>query len=126
LLLACDRRAAGFALFVQGPARFDYKLAGRQTILRVDPALPRGEHELGCTVLVGADAVVARLLLDREEIAAEPLPQSLPAGFGVMSTQCGLNSPSPVSSCHEAPFRFSRTLHELVVELGAGVGRRRT
>ncbi len=100
-------------------------LAGRQTFLRAAPALPLGEHELGSIVLVGADAVVARVLLDGEEIAAEPLPQSFPAGFGVMSTQCVLNSPSPVSSCYEAPFAFLAHCISSWSSSASGAGRRR-
>jgi hypothetical protein len=43
---------------------------------------------------------------------------AFPAGFGVMSTQCGLNSPSPVSARYDAPFRFTGSLDKVEIELG--------
>jgi arylsulfatase len=118
VLMAYGRRAAGFSLFVQNNRLvFDYNLAGRHTVLEAESELPVGWHELGCALLMGV-RVELGLTLDGREIARTPLPQAFPAGFGVMSTQCGLNSPSPVSPRYEAPFRFSGTIDRVDVELG--------
>ena len=45
------------------------------------------------------------------------LPMGFPAGFGLLSSQCGMNDPSPVSPEYEAPFRFSGGLEKVVVSL---------
>ncbi len=118
VLMAYGRRAAGFSLFVQNNRLvFDYNLAGRHTLVEAEVDLPGGAHEFGCALLMGA-RVEMSLTVDGREIARTPLPQAFPAGFGVMSTQCGLNSPSPVSARYEAPFRFVGKIDRVEVELG--------
>lgn len=119
VLLAYGRRAAGFSLFVQGNRLwFDYNLAGHHTIVSSEPDLPVGAHTLGCVLMMRAGGVDLRLTLDGRPLKTTALPMAFPAGFGVMSTQCGLNSPSPVSARYEAPFRFSGRLDKVEVELG--------
>jgi arylsulfatase len=118
VLLAYGRRAAGFSLFVQDNRLWcDYNLAGRHSIVSSQSELPTGSHELGCTLVMG-DTVEIRLTLDGRVIGSEQVPMAFPAGFGLLSTQCGLNSPSPVSARYEAPFRFTGDLDRVEVELG--------
>ena len=119
VVLAYGRRAAGFTLFVQNNLLcFDYNLAGRHTLVIAPSALPIGGHVLGCEISVGAEGARARLTLDDEPLIDAALPMAFPAGFGLLSTQCGLNSPSPVSARYEAPFRFGGTLERVDIELG--------
>jgi arylsulfatase len=119
VLFAYGRRAAGFSLFVQDRRlRFDYNLAGRHTELASPDDLPAGARVLGCEVAVAADGTEARLTQDGAVVATCALPMPFPAGFGVMSSQCGRNSPSPVCSRYEAPFAFSGRLDRVEVELG--------
>ena len=121
VLMAYGRRAAGFSLFVQeNRLVFDYNLAGRHTIVSSEEELPPGAHELACALEFDGTEARLALLVDGREIAAQPLPQAFPAGFGVMSTQCGLNSPSPVSARYEAPFAFQGVLDRVEVDLGPG------
>ncbi len=40
-----------------------------------------------------------------------------PAGFGLLSSQCGKNEPSPVSADYRAPFAFTGSLDRLVITL---------
>jgi arylsulfatase len=118
VLMAYGRRAAGFSLFVQqNRLWFDYNLAGRHTMVVSESDLPTGAHELGCMLLMG-DTVELRLTLDGSVIGSAQVPMAFPAGFGLLSTQCGLNSPSPVSTRYEAPYRFSGALDRVEVELG--------
>jgi arylsulfatase A-like enzyme len=119
VLLAYGRRAAGFVLFVQDNRLcFDYNLAGRHTLVMADAPLPTGAHALGCSLVIEGDQVRAELTLDDALLAAAALPMAFPAGFGLLSTQCGMNSPSPVSPRYEAPFRFSGGLERVEIELG--------
>ena len=119
VLFAYGRRAAGFSLFVQGRRLcFDYNLAGRHTELASPDALPAGVHVLGCDVVVAAGGTEVRLTVDGTIAANCTLPMPFPAGFGVMSSQCGLNSPSPVCVRYAAPYAFSGHLDRVEVELG--------
>jgi len=119
VLLAYGRRAAGFTLFVKdNHLCFDYNLAGRHTMLQSKGALPLGVHVLGCSLEIAPDTVTLRLLLDAQCVASTSLPMAFPAGFGLLSTQCGMNTPSPVSAQYEAPFRFGAQLDHVEVELG--------
>ena len=121
VLMAYGRRAAGFSLFVQrNRLVFDYNLAGRHTLVTSEKDLPLGAHRLGAALHFDGKSARLALLVDGDEIASEPLPMAFPAGFGVMSTQCGLNSPSPVSARYEAPFAFQGGLDRVEVELGPG------
>jgi arylsulfatase len=118
VLLAYGRRAAGFSLFVQqNRLCFDHNLAGRHTFVVSDSDLPTGAHALGCMLLMGK-SVEIRLTLDDSLIGSAQVPMAFPAGFGLLSTQCGLNSPSPVSARYEAPYKFSGALDRVDIELG--------
>jgi arylsulfatase len=119
VLFAYGRRAAGFSLFVQDNRLwFDYNLAGRHTEISSPHEIPIGTHVLGCALTLAADQAQLHLTLDGASIGMSPLPMAFPAGFGVMSSQCGLNSPSPVSARYAAPFVFSGKLDRVEIELG--------
>lgn len=119
VLLAYGRRAAGFALFVQDNRLwFDYNLAGRHTLLQSGEPLPAGAHRLGCALELAGGRARLRLLVDDACVGETDLPMAFPAGFGLLSTQCGMNMPSPVSARYEAPFRFDGQLDRVEVELG--------
>ncbi len=69
-----------------------------------------------------AEHVQLDLTLDGAFVGTCALPMAFPAGFGVMSSQCGLNSPSPVSARYDAPFVFRGTLDRVEIELGESGG----
>lgn len=120
VLFAYGRRAAGFTLFVQqGRLCFDYNLAGRHTVLEAAEPLAPGAHVLACDVRAEGGRVTAALLVDGREVAQAPLPMAFPAGFGLLSSQCGMNQPSPVSPRYQAPFRFDGDLDRVEIDLGA-------
>jgi arylsulfatase len=119
VLFAYGRRAAGFALFVQNKRLwFDYNLAGRHTEISSPHEMPTGAHVLGCALTLAPDQAQVHLTVDGAPIGMSPLPMAFPAGFGVMSSQCGLNSPSPVSARYAAPFVFAGKLDRVEIELG--------
>jgi arylsulfatase A-like enzyme len=122
VLLAYGRRAAGFTLFVQhNHLCFDYNLAGRHTILQSPHPLPVGAHVLACALEATPGPVRLHLFVDDTCVASTELPMAFPAGFGLLSTQCGMNTPSPVSARYEAPFRFSGRLDRVEIELAEAV-----
>jgi hypothetical protein len=53
-----------------------------------------------------------------EVLGKADLPMGFPAGFGLLSSQCGMNFPSPVSTDYKAPFRFSGGLKRVGITLG--------
>lgn len=61
---------------------------------------------------------MVELLADGGSLCAAPIPLGFPAGFGLLSSQCGMNSPSPVSPEYLAPNVFTGTLREVEIELG--------
>jgi arylsulfatase len=120
VLFAYGRRAAGFALFIQqGKLWFDYNLAGRHTIVSSELATLKDPHTLGCELVTsGKDKAELRLAVDGVTTVRQALPLAFPAGFGLLSSQCGMNEPSPVSARYRAPFRFSGRLDRVEIELG--------
>ncbi len=119
VLFAYGRRAAGFALFVKaGRLAFDYNLAGRHTVLRSARPLARGLTRLAGTLVLDRGAARLTLTGDGAALATADLPMGFPAGFGLLSAQCGMNDPSPVSADYEAPFRFTGALAIVVISLG--------
>jgi arylsulfatase len=119
VLFAYGRRAAGFALYLKdGRLCFDYNLAGRPTVLRSPEPVPLGATCLGAEVLLGAEGPDLELSGDGSLLERCGLPMLFPAGFGLLSSQCGMNYPSPVSAEYAAPFRFTGDLEEVVIRLG--------
>lgn len=119
VLFAYGRRAAGFSLFVHDDSLvFDYNLAGRHTVVVSKSGLPTGRHVFGCALKVEGPSVTLDLTVDGATVASASLPQTFPAGFGVLPSQCGLNTPSPVSARYEAPFRFAGRLDRVEIDLG--------
>jgi len=97
---------------------FEYNLAGRRTTVETKAGVPSGAHEFGCALTLDGKAAALDLTIDGRVAISARLPQAYPAGFGVLPSQCGLNTPSPVSPRYEAPFRFAGVLDRVVVDLG--------
>jgi len=120
VLVAHGRRAAGFSFFIQrGRLVFDYNMAGRHTVVETEDAVPVGSSTLGVEIIPDGGGYVARLLVNGSVAAASPVPGPMPGGLGCLSTQCGHNSPSAVSSRYVTPFTFQGRLHRVDVDLGA-------
>lgn len=118
VLFAYGRRAAGFALYVrEGRLSFDYNLAGRHVTLRAPGTLTGATH-LGGELLIHGEQPRFVLSVDGMVVAQAELPMAFPAGFGLLSSQCGMNYPSPVSPDYAAPFRFTGGLARVTITLG--------
>lgn len=119
VLFAYGRRAAGFALYLKdGRLCFDYNLAGRHSILRSRDPLAGGLTRLAGTLVLDAGRARVELSGDGTPLGAADLPMGFPGGFGLLSAQCGMNYPSPVSEEYAAPFRFTGVLESVAITLG--------
>ncbi|PSL02843.1 arylsulfatase [Haloactinopolyspora alba] len=119
VLLAYGRRAAGFSLFVRdGRLVYDLNLAGRHTVVRTPEQLPSDATTLGMSLITTGDDARVELLVDGTTAGKAAIPRALPAGLGCLSTQCGHNSPSPVSTHYDPPFTFGGDLLDVVIEFG--------
>jgi arylsulfatase len=128
VLFAYGRRAAGFVFYMKdGRLCFDYNLAGRHTLVRSPDHVTRESSQLAGELTVEGARARLQLSVDGKSVATSELPMTFPAGFGLLSSQCGMNDPSPVSSEYSSPFRFTGILEHVLVTLGdsdgsAGVG----
>ena len=121
VLFAYGRRAAGFALYVREDRLcFDYNLAGRHKLLQSREPLSPGVRQLSGELFLDRECPRFEMSADATVIGSADLPMGFPAGFGLLSSQCGMNYPSPVSKDYRAPFRFSGVLDRVVVTLGQG------
>ena len=119
VLFAYGRRAAGFALYLKdGLLCFDYNLAGRHSILRSRDPVAGGLTRLAGNLLLDGGRARFELTGDGAPLGASDLPMGFPAGFGLLSSQCGMNYPSPVSEDYAAPFSFTGVLESVTVTLG--------
>lgn len=119
VLFAYGRRAAGFVLYLKdGRLCFDYNLAGRHSILRSLDPVAGGLRRLGGNLMLNRGHARVELTGDGAPLGASDLPIGFPAGFGLLSSQCGMNYPSPVSEDYVAPFRFTGILDCVAVTLG--------
>jgi arylsulfatase A-like enzyme len=116
VLFAYGRRAAGFALFLKDDRLwFDYNLAGRHTVLKSGEPVPRGARQLAGKLFMEGGRTRIELSGDETPLGEADLPMGFPAGFGLLSSQCGMNYPSPVSAEYSAPFRFTGNLEAVVI-----------
>jgi len=119
VLLAHGRRAAGFSLFVQqNRLVFDYNMAGRHVVVETEPTVPVGASQLQLEVLRAGASYAARLSMNGKLAAHASLPGPMPGGLGCLSTQCGHNTPSPVSPRYQTPFTFGGCLRRVTIDLG--------
>ncbi|MGH3503762.1 MAG: arylsulfatase [Nocardioidaceae bacterium] len=119
VLLAYGHRAAGFVFFVQARGLCaDFNFAGKHYVLHGESRNLAGSKRLELALSHEQRYAAVDLLVDGTVVGTERLPRSFPGGFGVFTTQCGFNSPSPVSPLYEAPFAFTGGLRQVRVELG--------
>lgn len=119
-LMAWGHRATGWSLVVdQGHLVFTLNLGGRHTVVRSTHHVPYGVTRLGLRIGGSDGDTTATLVADEAVIGNGVLPGLIPAGMGLLPTQCGFNGPSAVSDSHAAPFTFRGRLHRVLVDLAA-------
>lgn len=117
VLLAWGHRATGFSLHLHGGRlRFDLNLGGRFQEL-VSPPVGPGTTRLGLRLRPSRGGAVASLRIGDDVVAEAALPSMIPAGMGLLPTQCGYNSPSPVTPLYSSPHRYAGGLVRVLVDL---------
>jgi arylsulfatase A-like enzyme len=117
VLYAMGSQNAGVSVFVQGGRLVcDYNAFGAHTVIESDVEVPAGPSTLGVKVRRG-DGFAGSVAL---EVDGRPAGGAdLPLLMRVISSSAasvGMDHGSPVSPRYEAPFPFSGTLHEVVVQ----------
>jgi arylsulfatase len=129
VLLAMGSVFGGYALFVQdGRLQYVHNYVGREEHhLEADRALTPGAHAL--TFAFDSNGLFqggqARLEVDGDVVAQSEIPRFTPVRFSISDAglTCGVDSGSPVTSRYPAPFAFTGTLHQVVVDLeGSALG----
>jgi hypothetical protein len=119
VLFALGTENSGLSVFVQGD-RFvvDYNAFDDHTIIESDAELPLGEVELA-----GSACVAVQGMLGARRDAWSTVAWSAAADLGLymrmissIGPSVGGDHGSPVSQRYEAPFEFTGTLHEVVVQ----------
>lgn len=117
VLLAWGRRASGFSFFVLDDTLFfDFNLAGEHTVISSPSGLPTGSTTFELLVDKEDGRAIATLFAGGKPLLTQSLPRLVPGGMGPISTQCGFNSPSEVSSLYTAPFTYSGELLDVLIE----------
>ena len=116
--------AAGLVLYLDaGVPVFDYNYFEEHTVLRGTEPLPEGDNKitvkfdyLGEDGALGAGADLT-LVVNGQEIATGSLDATVPARFGIDTFGIGEDSGQPVTHEYEAPFPFTGTIGQVVVEI---------
>jgi arylsulfatase A-like enzyme len=128
VLLCQGTAAGGYSLFVQDRRlHYVHNYVGRSLhrVSSPDP-LPTGAHTLrfefeptGAPDLTKGRGAPGRMQLyvDGELVGDEDTPVTTPMVFNPGQLTCGANPGSPVTPDYTSPFRFTGTLHEVVVDV---------
>jgi arylsulfatase A-like enzyme len=128
VLLCQGTAAGGYSLFLQeGRLHYVHNYVGR-TLHRVSSsdALPTGSHELrfefeptGPPDLPHGKGAPGRMQLyvDRTLVGEVDAPVTTPFVLNPGALTCGANPGSPVTPDYGSPFRFTGTLHAVVVDV---------
>jgi arylsulfatase len=121
-VLASGTRFAGYVLYVQDDRpvyEYVYSDATRHT-LRADIPLPRGRR-----VTLGYDfqRTAPRrgrgtLSIDGQAVGSVDIPRTWPVHGASGGVLCGRDGGVRVSDAYASPFRFTGTIHRVIIELG--------
>jgi arylsulfatase A-like enzyme len=122
VLLALGNLQGGFSFFVQdGRLAYVHNFVGREWT-RVDSgvAVPSGEHRCGFRFTRTApNRGDVALLIDDEVVGGGEITRFTPMRWNLVGAGlwCGADPGLPVCDDYESPFRFTGTLHRVVVEV---------
>jgi hypothetical protein len=91
-----------------------------------DVVVTPGSHELGFSFASNGDfSGVGQLLIDGAVVGEAPIPRTTPVRYSITGAgmTCGWEQGPVIGDGYRAPFRFTGTLHRVVVDV-AGVGHR--
>ena len=122
VLLALGSLQGGFSFFVQdGRLAYVHNFVGREwTRVDSDASVPTGEHQFTFRFTrTDANRGMAALLIDGKVVGEGEITRFTPMRWNLVGAGlwCGADPGLPVCDDYEAPFRFSGTLHRVVVEV---------
>jgi arylsulfatase A-like enzyme len=122
VVLAQGGRFGGVSLYLlRGNPHFTYNFAGlMETTLHAREALSPGPHVLAVTLTpAGGLAMDAELAVDGAPADAATIPRTSPLRFSLAGEGlcCGYDDGTPVAEAYASPFRFTGTIHAVVVDL---------
>ena len=123
VLVAQGGRFGGYSLFVQdGRVRYASNFAGID-VITVESGAPLGPgpHVAGVELTpLGRLAMRADLLVDGVAVASTEIPRTAPYRFALAGEGlcCGYADGTPVTDAYTAPFAFTGTIHEVVIDVG--------
>lgn len=122
ILLAQGSVLGGYALFVlDGRLHYVHNFVGLE-VHRVSSAseIPTGDHVLAFQFArTGEHAGTGTLLIDGEPVGETAIPRFTPTRFSITGEGlcCGFDTGMPVVDEYRPPFRFTGTLHRVVVDV---------
>ena len=122
VLLAIGCVLGGWSLHVlDGRVRYVHNLYGKQLdVTTSDAVIGAGRHTLGFVYeRTTDDGGTTRLLLDGEVVGRGEIPKFTPTAFNNTNAglTCGYELGPPVGEGYQAPFRFTGSIAEAVVEV---------
>jgi len=120
VVLAAGSRFGGYVLFVQdGRLHFEYNAGHTRFAVQSDRPIGTGRHALTMSFAkTGNLEGTATLMIDGVEAGSVALSEAWPINPARQSLTCGRDVGSAVSDRYVVPFRFTGTLHTVVVTLG--------
>jgi arylsulfatase A-like enzyme len=117
VLFATGTENSGFSLFVQGGRLvLDYNAFGDHVVVESDVEIPAGDVVAGVRMRRGDGfAGAARLVVDGREAGTAPLPLYMRM-ISSIGPSIGEDHGSAVSDRYDAPYRFTGTLHRIVIQ----------
>lgn len=117
VLYATGTENSGFSLFVQHDRLvFDYNAFDEHTVIESSAPVPAGTIELAVKVRRHAGRLgSATIEIDGEQVGGAELPL-LMRMISSVGPSVGYDHGSPVSARYSAPFAFTGTLHEVVIQ----------
>lgn len=117
VLYATGTQNSGLSLFIQNnQVVLDYNAFGDHSILESPQSLPEGHHEIRVLLRRGEKmAGTLSLAIDGDVVATTDVPLYMRMMSSV-GPSIGYDHGSPVSERYEAPFAFTGTLHEVVID----------
>ena len=135
VIIAQGGKFGGWTVYVKdGRAHYEYNYLGLERFLVSSAPLGPGEHTLHLDValadpfeiapaltslgLMGKGGRVTLQVDDAEPVVLD-LPKMIPFNYSLTGEGlcCGFDSETPVSDRYETPFRYTGTIHEVVVAL---------
>jgi arylsulfatase len=129
VLLAAGGSDGGYSFYLKdGKLRYAYNFLGKTvSIVESETSAPEGHHTLGFEfqttdypeIFSGKGAPGrARLFIDSKRVGQIELPVTVPLTFGLGGgISCGYAPGSPVTADYKAPFPFTGTLKNVVVDV---------